>query len=102
MSRSSTIRSIKTHRLLIEQHLTMLLLGAESSVTFAKVKALIFEADTTDLNTYVAAMCAELRCYDIYDTDGTLLEIIQDAWNYFPHRFLDGRCPVEIMIEKTR
>jgi hypothetical protein len=32
------------------------------------------------------------------DTD-TLLPIIQDAWNYFPHRGLDGRCPAKLFLK---
>jgi hypothetical protein len=28
--------------------------------------------------------------------------VIQDAWNYFPHRFLNGRCPAEVMAELSR
>jgi hypothetical protein len=25
--------------------------------------------------------------------------VIQDAWNYFPHRSLKGRCPAEVMAD---
>jgi hypothetical protein len=40
-------------------------------------------------------MLAALDC-DVDDIDERELRIIQDAWNYFPHRFLNGRCPAEV------
>ena len=27
-----------------------------------------------------------------------LLSVVQESWNYFPHRSLGGRCPAEVMI----
>jgi hypothetical protein len=30
-----------------------------------------------------------------------LLPIIQDAWNYFPHLSLNGRCPAELMHQNV-
>ena len=32
----------------------------------------------------------------------TVLYIINDAWNYFPHKVLDGRCPMEILIQNKK
>ncbi|MFH1186909.1 MAG: hypothetical protein V1697_01910 [Candidatus Levyibacteriota bacterium] len=31
-----------------------------------------------------------------------VLDIINDAWNYFPHKVLDGRCPTEILIQNKK
>ena len=62
-------------------------------MTIEKVRGLIFEAEPAQFHAYVATMIAELDCYDTDDTDSNLLVIIQDAWNYFPHRFLDGVAP---------
>jgi hypothetical protein len=28
--------------------------------------------------------------------------LIEDAWDYFPHRFLQGRCPAEAMTALFR
>ena len=98
MLKSSKVRAIENHRLLIEKCLTAFLQGAASLVTLDEVKEFIFEAEATEFHAYVATMRAELSCYEIYDTDGSLLEIIQDAWNYFLHRFLDGHCPAESVM----
>jgi hypothetical protein len=40
--------------------------------------------------------------YTVEDVDDAALQVISEAWNYFPHSLLDDRCPIEIMIEKTR
>jgi len=28
-----------------------------------------------------------------------ILEIVNDAWNYFPHKSLNGLCPMEKILE---
>jgi hypothetical protein len=40
------------------------------------------------------------RSCEVDDTGDAMLQVIQDAWNYFPHRALGGRCPAEIMMIK--
>lgn len=32
------------------------------------------------------------------DEDG-LFQLLQDAWNYFPHRALDGKAPAELVAD---
>jgi IS30 family transposase len=39
---------------------------------------------------------------DIDRIDDEEIQVIQDAWNYFPHRALGGKCPAEIMAEQLR
>ena len=41
----------------------------------------------------ILALSRRLHSVDIDDA----LPVIQDAWNYFPHRFLHGRCPAEVV-----
>jgi len=71
---------------------------AKSFLNLEKVRALIFEFDAHASRTYITAM---LTAFDsnVDDVDQSLLQIFQDAWNYFPHRFLDGRCPAEVFDE---
>ena len=71
-------------------------------MTLDSVRDLIFEAEAAEFKEYVATMLAELKCYNKYDTGDMLLEIVQGAWNYFPHRHLNGRCPAELMVENAR
>jgi hypothetical protein len=93
--------TIATHRMLAEERIAHLLQDADSFITLDKVKNLIFEAEPADNRSYLIAMLSAVNC-DVADIDDASLQVIQDAWNYFPHRFLNSRCPAEIMMEKTR
>lgn len=110
-------QSIKALRKLTEERLEYQLQYANSILSLDKVKALIFETDVQEFRTYLAAMITALNPDRAIDekalshrlnllshkpkidteVDGTILQLIQDAWNYLPHRFLDGRCPAEAM-----
>jgi len=80
--------------------LKKLLLKYGSSVPFESIRDLIFEATPADNSPYLRATLAALDC-DVDDIDERELRIIQDAWNYFPHRFLNGRCPAEVFDTLT-
>jgi hypothetical protein len=95
-------RIIETYRMLTEERLLHLLQGAKSHKTLDDVSNLIFEGEATDFRLYLTAMLATFNCTDLDDLDETVLQVIQDAWNYFPHRCLNGRCPAEIMMQNTR
>jgi len=43
-------------------------------------------------------------CLDKFESKGgrdteIFSRIIKDAWNYFPHKKLDGKCPYELVLE---
>jgi hypothetical protein len=92
--------SVATHRLVAEGALKKLLLKYGSAVSVESIRDLIFEATPADNSSYLRAMLAALDC-DVDDIDERELRIIQDAWNYFPHRFLNGRCPAEVFDTLT-
>lgn len=79
-----------------QQRLNRMLRRSQSFLTIGEVKALVFEADVPQFRTYLAALLAALGYDRLADADDSVLQVIQDAWNYFPHRFLDGRCPAEV------
>lgn len=89
------------HRMLTEKRLARALEDAESEITVDKVSKLIFEAENADHGAYLGAMLSALDC-DIDSIDDAELQVIQDAWNYFPHRWLNGKCPAEVMAEMLR
>ena len=95
-------RTIEMYRMLAEDQLAYLLEDAESAVTIHNVKSLIFEADTSDFHAYLKAMLSAIDREDIDRIDDEEIQVIQDAWNYFPHRALGGKCPAEIMAEQLR
>jgi hypothetical protein len=82
-------------RKLTEMRLDEELRRARSFLSLRQAMALVFEADAPQFRTYLSAMLTAFDC-DVDDADDALLQVIRDAWNFFPHRFLDGRCPAEV------
>jgi hypothetical protein len=72
-----------------------------SEATVSDIKRLIFEHDGRANPSECFADMTELFRADEDDLD-SLPPVIQDAWNYFPHRSLGGRCPAEVMVELPR
>ena len=87
-----------SHRVLTELRLSELLLRSKSTATLADVQSLIFD----ELNKFAVYLSRLLALFDSADNGvniDTLLPVIQDAWNYFPHRSLEGRSPAEVFAE---
>jgi len=97
MSKNHNVRTVQTYRTLTEERIRQLLNDAESAVTLDMVRQLVFEAESDDFQAFVLAMLAALNCDDIDDLDDGAIQVVQDVWNYFPHHFLDGRCPAELL-----
>jgi hypothetical protein len=90
------------YRGLVEAHISTLLKQARSSSTLEDIKRLILnESPATVRADYFADLLA------MFDTPLSTIDVhasaaaLQEAWNYFPHRSLNGRCPAEIMMENT-
>jgi hypothetical protein len=88
-------RQIREARERTERQLHRELQIAGSSLNVEKVRCLVFEFDTSAARTFLSAMLAALDC-EIESIDKDRLYLIEDVWDYFPHRFLQGRCPAEI------
>lgn len=95
--RHHNIRTIETYRMLTEERVQHLLDNVENAASLYTLKTLIYDFDMGDSRLYLFAMLKALRFDNIEEVDQDTLQVIQDAWNYFPHRFLDGRCPAEVM-----
>ncbi len=81
----------------IEQELLELLAAAESEFGLDDVKEAIFNEEETDDMMKVVAM------FDNGQGAGDLsniLETVSDAWNYFPHKILNGISPAEKASER--
>src|ERR1035441_10004916 len=90
------------YRGLVEARISTLLKQARSSATLEDIKrAIPNESPTTGRANYFADLLA------MFDTPLSTIDFdasaaaVQEAWNYFPHRSLNGRCPAEIMMENT-
>ncbi|MBU6389848.1 hypothetical protein KGQ71_05040 [Patescibacteria group bacterium] len=82
----------------LEIILRTMLKEAKSSFTLEDVKRVIYNEEGQDSLTEAIAM---------FDTEGlgasdleNVLEVLSDAWNYFPHKVLGGKSPKEMLLEK--
>ena len=80
----------------IEQELVDMLKETESDFTLDHVRDAIYNEEDNDDMMKVVAM---------FDRGGdaselsNVLELVTDAWNYFPHKLLNGLSPAEKLLE---
>ena len=80
----------------IEQELVEMLKDTESDFTLDHIRDVIFHEEDNDDMMKVVAM---------FDRGGdaselsNILELVTDAWNYFPHKVLGGISPAEKLLE---
>lgn len=80
----------------IEQELVEMLKETESDFTLDHVRYVIFHEEDNDDMMKVMAM---------FDRGGdaselsNILELVTDAWNYFPHKALGGISPAETLLK---
>ncbi len=93
---SESKQQILERRKEIEQELIDMLKETESDFTLDHVRDAIFHEEDNDDMMKVVAM---------FDRGGgaselsNVLELVSDAWNYFPHKILGGISPVEKSLE---
>lgn len=80
----------------IEQELVDMLKETESDFTLDHIREAIYNEEDRDDMMKVVAM---------FDRGGdaselsNVLELVTDAWNYFPHKVLGGISPAEKLLE---
>ena len=90
-----TLEQIITKRKEIEQELNDFLKKARSDFTLEDIQEIIYEEEGSDALTKVISK---------FDTGqgelgmSTILETVNDAWNYFPHKILGGISPAEMLL----
>lgn len=80
----------------IEKELLELLKETKSDFGLENIKEIIYNEDGQDDLTKVIAMFD--RGQGLSEMN-EILEVINDAWNYFPHKCLDGLYPMEKILE---
>lgn len=80
----------------IEQELVDMLKETKSDFSLQHIKDVIFhEEDNDDMQKVIA----------MFDRGGVtselsnILELVSDAWNYFPHKIINGLSPAEKLLE---
>ena len=89
-----TKQEILKERREIERYIVALLRKVKSDFTFEDVKNAIDNETETDDMTKIIAM------FDTGEGDDELsniIDIVTDAWNYFPHKTLGGKSPEEML-----
>lgn len=91
-----TKEEILERRKEIEQELIDMLRETESDFAPKDIKDAIFNEENRDDFMHVVAM---------FDRGGdaselsNVLELVTDAWNYFPHKALGGISPAEVLLK---
>ena len=89
-------KQILDRRKEIEEELLEMLKETESGFGLDDIKATIYNEEESDDMMKVVAMFD--RGGDTSELDN-ILELVSDAWNYFPHKILNGLSPAEQMLE---
>ena len=82
----------------IEEAIIELLEQTESDFSLADVKEAIYREEEQDDMMHVVAMFDRGQPEEL----GEVLELVTDAWNYFPHKALSGRCPMEMISKQEK
>lgn len=83
----------------IENELENKLKEVESDFDVEYIKQIIFEENgTDDLTDIIMLFDTGQGAVELQDA----LEIVNEAWNYFPHKILDGLSPAEKLLEYRR
>jgi hypothetical protein len=104
-----TKQQILERRKEIEQELTDMLKETESDFTLDHVRdAIFYEEETDDMMKVVAMFDPSSRTQGVHYGAGrggdaselsNILELVNDAWNYFPHKVIGGLSPAEKLLE---
>lgn len=90
-------QEILVRRKEIEQELVGMLKETESEFSLQHIKDAIFHEEDTDDMMKIVAMFD--RGGDASELEN-ILELVSDAWNYFPHAVLNGLSPAEKLLER--
>lgn len=83
----------------IESELENKLKEVRSDFDVEYIKQIIFEEDgTDDLTDIIMLFDTGQGAVELQD----VLETVNEAWNYFPHKILDGLSPAEKLLEYRR
>lgn len=95
MASPADIRKQREH---IERRLAAALRESGSTLTIEEYKRAIFDGpDTSRFHAYISE-ALDVFGYDIDNATEEIISLIQDAWNYFPHHYLGGKCPAELVF----
>lgn len=84
-------------RRIIERQVLEIIDHYQVDTTFEKIKDIVFnEEGNKDFNQLTVLFADKIT--DI-DELNRVLQIVNNVWNYFPHKCLGGLCPMEKILE---
>jgi len=93
---SARIKEILEERKEIEKEFSKMLKEIKSPFKLEHIKDIIWREESQDDLMKVVAIFD--RGGDVVEL-GRILEMANNAWNYFPHKCLNGLCPMEKILE---
>src|SRR3989344_3383728 len=90
-----TREEIMEYKIEVEADVNQLLEDTGSDFTLDDVKEIIYNEEETDDMQKVIAMFDDGDPANLSNA----VEVSTDAWNYFPHKLLNGLSPAEIFLE---
>ncbi len=88
------LQEIFEYRAEIETEIVELLEETGSDFTLDDVREIIYNEEETDDMQKVIAMFDDGNPENLSNA----VEVSTDAWNYFPHKLLNGLSPAEILL----
>ena len=89
-----TKQQIIEERREIEKYIVALLKKVKSDFTFEDVKDAIYNETEQGDMTRIIAMFDTGKMDEL----NNILDVVTDAWNYFPHKALGGKSPKEMLL----
>jgi len=93
-----SLEEILIQRKAIELELIDLLQEASGDFTLDDIKEIIYNEDGQDALTDIVAMFDTGQ--DMAELEN-ILDTINDAWNYFPHKIIGGLSPAEMLYNSA-
>ncbi|MFH0791715.1 MAG: hypothetical protein V1905_00675 [bacterium] len=98
-SNSLKVKEILRKRNEIEKKLSNILKEINNPLTLGQIRDIIYrEKNDNELTKIIQVFDRGQSIKEL----NRIFEIINDAWNYFPHKCLDGLCPMEAILKHNR
>ncbi|MDD2731865.1 MAG: hypothetical protein PHI53_01565 [Candidatus Pacebacteria bacterium] len=80
----------------IEKELLEMLNKTKSDFGLEDIKEIIYDEENVDDLTHIITMFDTGHSFEELEN---ILNLVNDAWNHFPHKALNGLCPAEKILE---
>jgi hypothetical protein len=88
---------IQAYRATVLRRLEYQLIRFRAKASVEDIQRFIYERDEErPASEYIGQLMDVFNASDAELDDA--ISVVQDAWNYLPHRALGGRCPAEVML----